>query len=108
MERRAYPRVPIDVPWFAEIHFASGEPLSVLLIDISQGGAQAGIPPQESFPADLLGREVSLCKLPETLVPGKGPKNGRITWVSPQRCGIQFTEKLALSPDAIATFMKIL
>ena len=95
MERRSFPRVPLDMPVFIRMRLPTGGEQKVLLVDISCGGMQVALSAQVNKHADLLGTPVLLFGLPAPLDTGTTGKGGSITWVSPQRCGIRFDEPVA-------------
>lgn len=105
MERRLFPRVPLDIPVFIRMRLKTGEEQKVLLVDVSCGGMQIALPAHGEGGSALLGKAVDLLDLPAALDAAPAGKGGSVTWVSPQRCGIRFDEPISLAEgDAMALF----
>ncbi len=108
MERRNHPRVPLDTPHFAELRFEGGGRLPVMLVDVGRGGLQLAVSLADQDPNALLGCEVILLDLPKPLDPAGHGLSGKITWLAPQRCGVRFTEFLALPDEQLAALASLL
>ncbi len=106
MERRRHPRVPLDTPYFAELVLADGGRFTVMLVDAGRGGLQLAF--GEQSPVGLLGFSVTLRNLPPVLDPEGRGISGKVTWLSPQRCGVRFSEVLDIPEDQLIAVAGVL
>ena len=110
MERRQFLRVPIDAPHFITVSLDDGVSVTTLLVDISRGGLQVAFSPSQVVEKDYyLGKSVVVCQLPGSVEQASGNDKGLrgcISWVSPARCGIRFTEPLDLGDEELAALVE--
>ncbi len=102
MERRQFPRVPLDVTFFVEVSFDGRGEVSALLVDIGRGGLQLAFPPHMQGMEDILGCQAVVRGLP--VRPGRGAGrefSGAVSWISPERFGIRFLDPIPLSDAEI-------
>lgn len=108
-ERRSYPRVPLDTPFFVTLKREKAhEELSAVLVDCSQGGVQLALPPSSEPLFDWLGLRVLILGLPSPMDPPRLGCSGSVSWVSEERCGIRFSQPLALSDEALIALTETL
>ncbi len=96
-ERRQIVRIPLDAPYFANLQVVGGKLLSVMLLDLSRGGMQVGVAPNQADAMRLLGHNVVISELPHLLDNIGSGCSGQIVWVSPQRCGIRLDRLFPLT-----------
>lgn len=101
MERRARPRVPLDVPFFVTVRLADGSQCPALLVDCGRGGVQLAFSPTEEGVGGLLNQEMLLLDLPKGLKADPDGCPGLVTWVSAERCGVRFDLPLALTDEEL-------
>ena len=98
-ERRDYSRAPLDTPYFARLIIDENISTSALLIDVSRGGLQLGVSPEQVDTVRLLGKEVVVEDLPRGIdAEGQGFAC-HVTWVSSNRFGVRFVD--ILLPDSL-------
>lgn len=97
VERRQIVRIPLDAPYFASLQITGGALLSVMLLDLSRGGMQVAVPPNQADAMQLLGCDVVISDLPHLLDNTGSGCPGQIVWVSPQRCGVRFDRLFPLT-----------
>ena len=104
MDRRQYPRVPLDIPFFVEVTIEGGVPFSALLIDIGRGGLQLAFPLHQRRVNELLGCSVTVDGLPVQSEQEEILRNipGIVSWVSPERFGIRFEDPVSLTEEDLA------
>ncbi len=108
-ERRVYPRVPLDAPFFVTLRKSDGEETPSLMVDFGRGGVQLALPP--GTPASFhfwLSHHVHVFGLPEAIACSREGCKGMITWVSAERCGVRFEIPLSLSDEEICLILKSL
>ena len=108
-ERRIYPRVPLDAPYFVSLRRSDGVEVPALMVDFGRGGIQAALPPgsSESF-RDWLNYQVVVLGLPESAHYDSSGYRGYITWVSVERCGVRFQPPLAVSDEELDAIIESL
>ena len=101
-ERRAYPRVPLDAPFFVTLRRDDGTEVPALVVDFGRGGLQVALPPgsAESFHA-WLSHAVLLLGLPASIDAKEAGCPGIISWVSAERCGVRLAPALAVSDEKL-------
>lgn len=103
-ERRVYPRVPLDAPFFVTLRIQDSRQTQALLVDCGRGGVQLALSPEEADVPHLLSAEVRILGLPSMLDPTSAGLPGSISWVSAERCGVRFTPPLTLSEAVLQAF----
>ena len=96
-ERRTFARIPIDVPIFCEIVFPGQNSFLALLKDISRGGVQVALSPGSTTEDLALGQPARVIGLPAKIGIDPGGVPAIVSWLSPERVGLRFTEPLPVS-----------
>jgi len=108
-ERRIYPRVPLDAPYFVTLRRDDGVEVPALVVDLGCGGIQAALPPGSSENLRTwLSHQVVVAGLPEPVQCDGFGYTGAITWVSAERCGVRFLSPLAVSDEELETLIRSL
>ncbi len=100
-ERRSHLRVPLDSPNFIKLRISPSVSFTLILTDISNGGAQLTLPPNNASMPTMLGMHISMLGLPASVDKNGKGINGIVSWLSPERCGIQFSTPLQLDTLAL-------
>lgn len=97
-ERRHHQRVPLDIPCFIRLQrlrMEADTSMQVVLRDISQSGAQVGLPPAAREFLDG-GEKVRLLDFPAHFSMLEGT-DGKVVWSGTGACGVLFDAPIALS-----------
>ncbi len=100
-ERRVYSRIPLDSPNFVKVRLSTGKALTMILSDISCGGAHLILPPRQEALPDVLGMVIVLLGLPPMIDRKAEGLAGTVSWLSPERCGVSFAKSLNLNLDTL-------
>ena len=109
INRRMYPRVPLDAPFFVTLRRDDGMEVPALMVDLGCGGIQAALPPgsSEDFRA-WLRHQVAVVGLPEPVRCDGSGHTGTIHWVSAECCGVRFQPPLPVSDEELETIIRSL
>jgi len=108
-ERRIYPRVPLDAPYFVTLRRDDGVEIPALVVDLGRGGIQATLSP--GFSEDFrtwLNHQVVVAGLIEPVQCDDSGYKGVITWVSAEHCGVRFQPPLPVSEEELEAIIRSL
>jgi hypothetical protein len=107
MDRRASPRIPLDVPFLLTLVVDKNLPVPVMLTDISMHGMQLTLPPGSSSLSCSVQAIVYLKDFPEELARFLDGITGSIAWLTEQQCGVRLDSPLPHPAEVIAGFAQL-
>ena len=107
MERRASPRIPLDVPFLLTLILDGGTSVPVMLTDISMHGMQLTLPPGGAAFDCSVNTAVSLKDFPDTLAEFLDGITGCVAWLTEHQCGVRLDAPLPRPAEVIAGFAQM-
>lgn len=107
MDRRASPRIPLDIPCLVALVVNYTTQCPVMIVDISRGGVQLALSPGMSGDDIAVGVPVTLRDVPGPLNDLLEGISGKIAWIGVRCCGVRLDKELSIDASDVTDMARL-